>query len=138
MGRKMKEVLRPDEKKKTTKKIANAGIMGTLLRAFLVPIVLIIVLGLVSYKTASNVIKEKVEDSSVSTISAMSMYCDLLTGNVSSKALEMVVGDDMSSYYEVYYKQNDSKAMQYWRDAKKNLLQVKASVQYLYSYSILF
>lgn len=116
---------------------SNTSIMGTLIKAFLVPIALIIILGFVSYKTASGVIKEKVEDSSVSTISAMSMYCNLLTGNVSSKALEMVVGDDMSSYYEVYYKQNDSKAMQYWRDAKKNLLQVKASVQYLYSYSII-
>lgn len=117
MGRKTKAVLRPDEKKKTTKKTANAGIMGTLLRAFLVPIVLIIVLGLVSYKTASNVIKEKVEDSSISTASAMSMYCGLLTGNVSSKALEMVVGDELSTYYEKYYKQKN--AIEYLQSAKK-------------------
>lgn len=135
MGRKMKAVLRPDEKKKTTKKIANAGIMGTLLRAFLVPIVLIIVLGLVSYKTASNVIKEKVEDSSISTASAMSMYCGLLTGNVSSKALEMVVGDELSTYYEKYYKQKN--AIEYLQSAKKNLLQMQFSVDYMYSCSII-
>ncbi|WMC91547.1 methyl-accepting chemotaxis protein [Kineothrix sp. MB12-C1] len=121
----------------TFKALTNTSIMGTLIKAFFVPIVLIIVLGFVSYKAASNIIMEKVEDSSVSTISAMSMYCDLLTSNVSSKALEIVAGNDMSAYYEVYYKQNDSKAMEYWRNAKKNLLQVKSSVQYLYSYSII-
>ncbi len=135
MGRKTKAVLRPDEKKKTTKKTANAGIMGTLLRAFLVPIVLIIILGLVSYKTASNVIKEKVEDSSISTASAMSMYCGLLTGNVSSKALEMVVGDELSTYYEKYYKQKN--AIEYLQSAKKNLLQMQFSVDYMYSCSII-
>ena len=117
--------------------LKNTSIMGTLIRAFLVPIVLIIILGIVSYKTASDTIMDKFEESSKSTISAMSMYCGLLTGNVSSKALEMVVGDDLSSYYEVYYKQNDSKAMQYWRDAKKGLLQMKSSVKYMYSYSII-
>ncbi|NLL76673.1 MAG: HAMP domain-containing protein [Clostridiales bacterium] len=123
--------------KNTVGSLKDKSIMGTLIRAFLVPIVLIVILGFVSYKTASSVIKEKVENTSVSTISAMSMYCNLLTSNVSSKALEMVVGDDLSAYYEVYYKQNDSKAMQYWRDAKKDLLQMKASVQYMYSYSVI-
>lgn len=117
--------------------LSDTSIKGSLIKAFLVPIVLIIVFGVVSYKTASGVIKEKVENSSISTISAMSMYCNLLTGNISSKALELVVGDDLSSYYEGNYKQNDSKAMQYWRSAKKDLLQIKASVQYLYSYSII-
>ena len=115
----------------------QSSIMGTLIRAFLVPIVMIIILGAVSYTTASGTIKKKIEESSKSTISAMSMYCELLTGNISSKALELVAGDNLSAYYETYYKQNDSKAMQYWRDAKKNLLQMKASVSYLYSYSVI-
>ena len=115
----------------------NSSIMGTLIKAFLVPIVLIIILGAVSYITASNTIKKQVEESSVSTLSAMGMYCELMTGNVSSKALELVAGDNLSDYYDSYAKRGNSDAMQYWRDAKKNLLQVKASVQYIYSYSII-
>ena len=115
----------------------NSSIMGTLIKAFLVPIVLIIILGAVSYITASNTIKNKVEESSVSTLSAMGMYCELMTGNVSSKALELVAGDNLSLYYDSYAKRGNSDAVQYWRDAKKNLLQVKASVQYIYSYSII-
>lgn len=115
----------------------NASIMGTLIKAFLVPIAFIIILGAVSYTTASRTIKNKVEDASVSTVSAMGMYCDLLTSSVSSKALELAASENMSAYYGKYYKQNDSKAMQYWRDAKKDLLQAKASVKYLYSYHVI-
>lgn len=115
----------------------NSSIMGTLLKAFLVPIILIIILGSISYITASNTIKDKVEESSRNTISAMGMYGELLAGNVSSKALELVVSDNLSSYYEVYCKVEDGKAMQYWRDAKKDLIQMKASVQYIYSFHII-
>ncbi len=115
----------------------NAGIMGTLLKAFLVPVLLIIILGSISYITASTTIKDKVEESSRNTISAVGMYAELLTGNVSSKALEMVVGENLSSYYEVYYKVDDNKSMQYWRSGKKDLIQMKASVQYIYSYHII-
>ena len=115
----------------------NTSSQRTLTGAFLVPIVLIIILGVVSYMTASDTIKKKVEESSESTLKAMGMYCELLTGNVSSKALELVAGDDLSSYYDYYTKKDESIAMQYWRDAKKSLLQIKASVNYLYSYSII-
>ena len=111
--------------------------MGTLLKAFLVPVILIIILGSVSYITASGTIKDKVEESSRNTISAVGMYGELLAGNVSSKALEMVVGENLSSYYEVYYKGEDGKGMQYWRNAKKDLIQMKASVQYIYSFHVI-
>lgn len=115
----------------------RTSIMGTLIKAFLVPIVLIIILGTVSYTIASSTIKNKVEEASRSTVSAMSMYCDLLTGSVSSKALELIIGENLSAYYEAYYKQVDTNAMQYWRNAKKDLLQAKSSVKYIYSYHII-
>lgn len=118
-------------------KIGKASIMGTLIKAFLVPVILIIILGVVSYTTASRTIKNKVEEASISTMSAMGMYGDLLTNSVSSKALELAVGENLSSYYGKYYKQNDSRAMQYWRDGKKDLLQAKASVKYIYSYHVI-
>ena len=76
----------------------NTSIMRTLIGAFMVPIVLIIILGVVSYMTASNTIKNKVEESSESTLAAMGMYCEMLVGNVSSKALELVASDNLSSY----------------------------------------
>lgn len=115
----------------------NKSIMRTLIMAFCVPIVLIIVLGAVSYTIASDIILEKVEESSKSTISAVSKYCKLLTDNMEAKALELVVSDDFSSYYETYYKKNDSKAVQYFRNIEESLLRVYASIDYLYSYTII-
>ena len=115
----------------------KSNIKGTLIKAFLVPIILIIILGVVSYITASKTIKNKVEESSENTISAMAMYFELLTSTVASKAQEMVMGNDMSSYYESYYKINDGMAMQCWRNAKEDLLQLKSSVSYLYSYNVI-
>ncbi|HBA69444.1 MAG TPA: hypothetical protein DCZ40_08825 [Lachnospiraceae bacterium] len=134
------EKIKPAKEAKTgihLNRAKKSSIMGILLRAFFVPIVLIIILGSVSYITASNTIKEKVEESSRNTISAVGMYGELLAGNVSSKALEMVVGENLSSYYEVYYKTDDIRAMQYWRDAKKDLIQMNASVQYIYSFHVI-
>lgn len=123
-------------KKISFKFTKSSSIKGTLIRAFLVPIILIIILGAVSYITASRTIKSKVEESSMNTISAMGMYFDLMTSTVASKAQELVMGDDMSSYYERYYKRNDGTAMQCWRNAQGDLLQLKSSVSYLYSYNV--
>ena len=47
------------------------------MKAFLVPVLFIIILGTVSYVTASNTIRSKVEESSMSNVLAMSMYCDV-------------------------------------------------------------
>lgn len=117
--------------------LKNKSILGTLIKAFMVPIVLIIILGVTSSTIASRTIKSKVEESSQNTISAMAMYCDLLTSTISSKSQELVMSNDLSSYYDVNYRKNDGFSMQYWRSAKKYLLQVKSSVQYLYSYHII-
>lgn len=116
--------------------IKKSSIKKTLLKAFLVPIIMIIILGNISCMMASGMIKNKVEESSKSTIAAMGMYSELLTGNVLSKALEMAVGENLSSYL-MYYKVNNIKAMQYWDKAKKDLVQIEASVQYIYSFHLI-
>lgn len=125
------------DRKKSVNSEKDKSIMGTLIRAFLVPIALMIILGLVSYTTASSIIKDKVEEASKSTVSAMGMYCELLTGNVSAKALEEVAGEDLSSYYELHYKENNSESMGMWRNIKKELLQMSTSAGYIYSFNII-
>lgn len=113
------------------------SIKGTLMKAFFVPILLIVILGTVSYVTASNTITSKVEEAAKSNALAMSMYCDLLVSNVSSKALEKVTGDTLTSYYEAYYKQESNEGKKLWQDAKTDLIQTCASVNYIYSYHII-
>ena len=113
------------------------SIKGTLMKAFLIPILLIVILGVVSYVTASDTITSKVEEASKSNVLAMSMYCDLLASNVSSKALEKVTGDALTSYYESYYKQESDEGVRLWRNAKADILQTSASVNYIYSYHVI-
>lgn len=48
------------------RKRIKRSIKGTLMKAFLVPVLFIIILGTVSYVTASNTIRSKVEESSMS------------------------------------------------------------------------
>ena len=131
----VKHAGRKDPREKGLKR-KGSGIKGTLLKAFLVPVVLIIILGSVSCLLATNMIKKKVEESSRNTISAMGMYCSLLTGNVSAKALEMSVGENLSSYLK-YAKVNQMKAAQYLNKVKKDFIQAEASVQYIYSFHLI-
>ncbi|NBH24751.1 methyl-accepting chemotaxis protein [Lachnospiraceae bacterium] len=131
----VKHAGRKDSREKGLKR-KGSGIKGTLLKAFLVPVVLIIILGSVSCLLATNMIKKKVEESSRNTISAMGMYCSLLTGNVSAKALEMSVGENLSSYLK-YAKVNQMKAAQYLNKVRKDFIQAEASVQYIYSFHLI-
>lgn len=112
------------------------SIKSTLLKAFLVPVALIIILGSVSCLLATKMIKGKVEEASRNTISAMGMYSGLLTGNVSSKALEMSVGENLSSYLK-FAKVNQMKAAQYLSKVKKDFIQAEASVKYIYSFHLI-
>lgn len=112
------------------------SIKSTLLKAFLVPVALIIILGSVSCLLATKMIKGKVEEASRNTISAIGMYSGLLTGNVSSKALEMSVGENLSSYLK-FAKVNQMKAAQYLSKVKKDFIQAEASVKYIYSFHLI-
>ena len=133
--------LKRDAKNAETKETGRIGksqkIQTVLVGAFLVPVLFIIILGVVSYKKASNTIIEQCKDSSLSAISAESMYFELLCETVSSKATEVVMDSDTSSYYELYYDNANSKALDYFRNVKQNMIHMAASVSYIDSYNII-
>lgn len=123
---------------KETKRIMKSGkIQTVIVSAFLVPVLFIIGLGVVSYQKASTTIIEKYKESSISAISAEGMYLKLLCETVSSKAAEIIMDSDTATYYERYYDNADSKAMDCFRSVKQNLIHVAASVSYLNSYNIM-
>lgn len=71
-----------------------------LIAAFIVPIILIVILGLSSYKEASTVIISEAEKSTTSTIKAKSTYLELGLDGVSQRALEILTMDEMDQYYK--------------------------------------
>ena len=107
-------------------------IQTVLIAGFLVPVVFLIILGIVSYSKASTTIVAKYEESSISAISAEALYFNLLCSTVESRANELVMDDNMRSYYEKYYNKNTSKAMDAFRAVRESLIYAKGSAEYMY------
>ena len=113
------------------------SILGTLLAAFMVPVVLMIALGIVSYNTASSGIVEKYKESAESTVSAVGDYFDLVCTNISGKALEMITNSDVGDYYDKYYGKKEGKAMEAFRNAKSIISNAKSTNQNIYSCTVI-
>ncbi|MCM1105925.1 MAG: methyl-accepting chemotaxis protein [Blautia sp.] len=115
----------------------SGSIMQTLLAGFFVPVILIIVLGVVCYNTASSGIMSKYRTSAVSTVSAVGSYGDLMCRAVSNKALELVTNGSVGDYYSKYYKRNDSQSAESYREAAALLRNALATNSTMYSCSVI-
>lgn len=125
-------------KQSKSSKRGNGSIMGALMVTCIVPVILMIVLGVVSYITASNAIKNQTKESALATVSAVADYTDIVTNVVSSKAAEIVSTKDVTSYYQKLYKDGESsEASDTLANVGVLLSQSKKSNTYVYSYSII-
>lgn len=135
----MKPEKKKAEKKKQEKgRIGRQSIMRTLLISFMVPVVLMIILGIVSYNTAASGMLSKYKESAMSTVAAVGDYCTLVCDSVSGKALEIAADNDLNDYY-FYMKrgQQDAKVMDLFRSAKKMVSTAKTVNKYMYSCSVI-
>lgn len=117
---------------------SDRSIMQTLLAAFLVPVVMMVILGIVSYNTASSGILSKYKESAVSTVSALGDYCNLICDSISGKALEIATNSSLADYY--YYVQRDpssTKAMEAFRSTKALIANARAVNKYMHSCSVI-
>ena len=122
---------------KTPKK-GNSSIMVVLMVTCIVPVVLMMVLGVVSYITASNAIKNQTEESALATVNAMADYSDIVMNVVSSKAAEIISNKDATTYYQKLYKDwRSEEAGEALTSVDILLSQSKKSNTYVYSYSII-
>lgn len=137
-----KEAARPDFKAmlgglKNLRGSNKKSILGTLLVAFMVPVVLMITLGVVSYRTASSGIVDKYKESAQSTVSAVGDYFNLVCTNISNKALEMITNSDVGDYYDKYYGKQESKALETFRSAKSDIGNAKSTNKNIYSCTVI-
>lgn len=110
-------------------------IQNVLIGSFMVPVFFIVILGVVSYQKASDIIVEKYKESSLSAISAEGLYFELLCETVAGKANEIIMDDNTSGYYEKYYK--GKKANDSFREMRQNLIYTLGSANYIQEYDIL-
>lgn len=113
------------------------SIFSTLLVAFMVPVVLMIALGVVSYRTASSGIVDKYKESAQSTVSAVGDYFNLVCTNISNKAVEMITNSDVGDYYDKYYGKQESKALETFRSAKSDIGNAKSTNKNIYSCTVI-
>ena len=113
------------------RKEMKKSIRTTLFAGFLVPVLMLVVLGIVSYTKASRTIMEKYEESSVNTISAMSLYGQTLLDDISARAVEQITNDDIKQYYEIYSDNKKSQWIEVYGNAKSTLLQVTSTMTHI-------
>ncbi len=104
---KKKSLLRMQNKKLTRiiqsilKNYLKSGlsIKVKLIGAFVIPVLLIILLGTISYNTATSAITNSYTESSISTVKKTADYYTLMFSNIKSTASEFASSSDVKSYY---------------------------------------
>lgn len=107
------------------------NIFVKLLGAFLVPIVMMIVLGVVSYETASKSTMEKYEQSAGSTVVSVAEYMKLLTQTVESGTTELLTSDQVKNYFGLNAGSKDkNKEATSYNEMKDLILKQTSSTKY--------
>ena len=133
----MRRKIRTANSRKISKKGGKSGkIIYKLIGAFLVPVFLIILLGIFSYRSAAENITKQYENSVAGNIVTVSEYCHLLCNNIEDKTTEIITNEDFSTYYAKYAGEGDTKAMDYFRSATTLLKSAKGTCNYMYSYNV--
>ncbi len=143
-GKKLFDLKKLDIKKYIPEEIKNSfgkkksSLMRTLTVAFLIPVVLTVILGVVSYNVASNSIISTYKETAESTVCAEGSYFSLVCDSISQKALELILESETSGFYSNYYKDKtkDGYAVKLLA-ARKELQNVTATNPNIYSYTVI-
>ncbi len=119
-------------------KVRKTSLLRTLSLAFMVPVVLTVILGVVSYRVASDSIISTYKETAQSTVSAESDYFELICSSISNKALELVLSSETATFYSMYYKDKTAAGFAtQLQAAKKELSNILSTNDNLYSYTVI-
>lgn len=118
-------------KPKREKKITNS-----LLVVFAGAIVLIILLGGLSYQMASGAVRHKYEDAVVSAASSMSTSVQLICESISNKAVEFYLSEDFNTYYNEMARTGGTEATRYANGLNDDLVALRSASPYIGNYYV--
>ena len=107
-----------------------------LIAAFLIPVFLIVLLGVLSYSNASSYIKNQYVSSINSELESVSSYYELLCSTMEIRSTEIIGNTSFQKYYGKYAGEKSSEARDYARSATTLLQQAKGACDYMYSYTV--
>ncbi len=127
------------QKKYPAKKMLQRinSIRAKLILAFLVPVALIVVLGILSYLKSSKGLIDSYESSTVSNMANISKYLDFGFDIVSSKAEILNSDDVLQSYYSGKYKKDNMAEMSRFREVQSTITTNILSEEYIANIYIL-
>lgn len=121
------------EKKHDSRKLLQRlnSIRAKLILAFLVPVILIIVLGVLSYSRSSKGLIESYESSTMSNMSNMAKYLDFGFKIVASKANILNSNEVLKDYYSGLFKKNQMEEMNRYREVQSSVTTNILSEEYI-------
>ena len=125
------------QKKKKTKRVRTQKIAYRLAVAFMIPVLLMIVLGIVSYEVSAKFIVRQYENLLSEELQAVNSYMGLLCNNVEDKATEIIGNEDVGAYYSKYAGEKTTKARDCATAVSTFLNKIRSTCDYVEGYHIL-
>lgn len=107
------------------------SIRGKLVLAFLVPVILIIVLGIASYLKSSKGLNESYESSTMSTMSYMARYIDFGLSSLADKVNSLNENDIVMRYYLGLNKNNEEEREEQFKKVKALVTSDAGTLSYI-------
>ena len=115
----------------------KSKILVKLVVAFIIPVILMVILGVLAYQQAANSVMKKYEASLEDTSSVMGQYCELTCKTIEGRMVEILNSDSVKQYYSKYYRVPGQESMQYLRDGEDLLMMMKASNQQIANFHLI-
>jgi methyl-accepting chemotaxis protein len=105
----------------------GASMKTKLILGFLIPVFCIIVLGLLSYKKASEKIIENFESATIATINTTGEYYNLILKNIEDKSLQLLNDTILKRYYSGYYSSDTVQENEMLKTLRSNIAALATS-----------
>ena len=116
---------------KTEKKRTGGSIRTKLILGFVIPCILIVVSGILSYRNAESAVIQSYEQSMENTIQKTAEYYDLLVSNLSIRANQIVLDNSVKNYYRGEYQDDPLEEQSQFRTLKKQVLTTALSDEFV-------
>ncbi len=107
------------------------SIRAKLILAYLVPVILIIILGVLSYSQSSKGLVESYESSTLSTMNNMARYFNFGVETVAGKAKTLNTNDILVKYYSGEYQDDKDEETKRFKEVKSSIIKEILSQDYI-------
>lgn len=108
-----------------------------LILSFCIPIILLIVLGLITYSKASDVIINNYKISATQTIEANGNYLELVFNNLEAKSNQIASNGNITKYYGGGFTKNSKEEYEAYNGTQNDLLAMVAADKFIFSINII-